>query len=132
MLPKLDRELNGTAEGRAYRFLRPIYGLKQSAFIWNAAFDKEMARLKFKARIVDPCFYFGYSRKGRVMLCGHVDDCMGAAKDEVCYKHFIACFMYPPSSTGPLSFVLKIKVRRVVPRGSGTSPRSVGQRTGAF
>ena len=111
LLPELDRELYGTVDGRVYRFLRPIYGLKQSAYIWNAAFDKEMNRLKLKASIVDPCFYFGYSRKGRVMLCGHVDDCMGAAKDEACYKHFVACFMYPLSTSGPLTFVLKIKVR---------------------
>ena len=98
LLPELDRELYGTVDGRTYRFLRPIYGLKQSAYILNAAFDKEINRLELKASIVDPCFYFRYSRKGRVMLCGHVDDCMGAAKDEAYYKHFIACFMYLAST----------------------------------
>src|SRR6202161_2620864 len=62
--------------------LQALYGLKQSAFLWNNVLDEKLKKLGFKPLLEDPCVYI---RTGKSFAIIYVDDAVIAAltKDEV-------------------------------------------------
>jgi hypothetical protein len=63
--------------------LKSLYGLKQAGKIWNAAIHAYVLELGFICISVDKCVYMKELEGGkRVFLCLHVDDFLGAGKQE--------------------------------------------------
>jgi Reverse transcriptase (RNA-dependent DNA polymerase) len=62
--------------------LQALYGLKQSAFLWNNVLDEKLQKLGFKPLLEDPCVYI---RTGKSFAIIYVDDAVTASltKDEV-------------------------------------------------
>ena len=62
--------------------LQALYGLKQSAFLWNNVLDEKLKKLGFKPLLEDPSVYI---RTGKSFAIIYVDDAVIAAltKDKV-------------------------------------------------
>ena len=57
-----------------YKLKKSIYGLKQSARVWNSDFDASVKKLGFKQMQIDKCVYRKDSEEGPVILAIYVDD----------------------------------------------------------
>lgn len=68
-------------EGKVLKLKRSIYGLKQSANVWNKAFDKVLTDNGFIASNADKCLYSRYQNNDVCHVLVHVDDLLIVAKN---------------------------------------------------
>jgi hypothetical protein len=69
---------------KVWRLRKSIYGLRQSARVWNANIDKYLREAGFRAGFADPCLYIKKDKRGKVvcLIALYVDDLLIAACDE--------------------------------------------------
>jgi len=62
-------------EGKLWRLLKTIYGLKQSSHEWHAVLCKALAEMGFvhADRTIDECLFYHEGRN--IYIATHVDDC---------------------------------------------------------
>lgn len=59
---------------------KSIYGLKQSAYVWNKTINKAFIEMGFKPSAADPCIYMKQASDRFIYICLYVDDMLIAAK----------------------------------------------------
>lgn len=70
-----------TGENDVCKLQRSIYGLRQSARVWNQALHEILVKLKFVQSEHDKCLYVLSERENFCYLLVHVDDIVMASKD---------------------------------------------------
>lgn len=68
-------------EKKVCKLMKGLYGLKQSANVWNKKSSKTLISLGFKQSLVDPCIYYRFSGNSIQLIAQYVDDFLIAAKD---------------------------------------------------
>jgi Reverse transcriptase (RNA-dependent DNA polymerase) len=62
------------------RLNRALYGLPESAHLWNETFTEKIAKLGFKALLEGPCTYT--KKDGHSILIIYADDAISAARTD--------------------------------------------------
>ena len=60
--------------GKIYKLLKYIYGLKQAGYEWQKNITAELLRLGYKQSITDPLVFSRHDGKKWIIMCIHVDD----------------------------------------------------------
>jgi hypothetical protein len=60
--------------GKIYKLLKYIYGLKQAGYEWQKNITTELLRLGYKQSITDPLVFSRHDGKKWIIMCIHVDD----------------------------------------------------------
>ena len=94
--------------------LKSLYGLKQSAMLWNATLTKFMSSQNLKPSDRDPCLYMRINAQGRLYCLFWVDDILVAASNkyilDVFKDNLSKCFKI--KDIGELSWFLGIQFCR--------------------
>jgi Reverse transcriptase (RNA-dependent DNA polymerase). len=75
-----------TGDSQVCRLQQALYGLRQSAYLWNQTFTKELKDMGFKPLQEDPCILI---REGEHYVVIYVDDMLIAATTEAAVNIFI-------------------------------------------
>lgn len=101
-------------EDKCYELVKAIYGLKQSAHLWNKEVDGLLRRHGFESVPGDECVYTHRSKKTGLIDCilgVHVDDIIIAAPEGKMHRvKDILSKAYTMTDLGRLSWYLGIKV----------------------
>lgn len=91
-----------------------LYGLKQSARIWNKTLDKVLASLNFKPSVNDPCLYVRNEKGRTAYLAVYVDDFVAVCHTEAEYQEIIDALnrSFQITSLGNMKHFLGIQVTR--------------------
>ena len=109
----LDEVLYLEFDGAVYLLYKTLYGLRQSAYMWNTDLDAEMKRLGFNRSTADPCLYTRCDDAGWIIIVVWVDDMIGASSTADLRDEFLSDFRYDFGSISKeLDWVLKIKIER--------------------
>lgn len=96
------------------RFKRSIYGLKQSARVWNQKIDDTFKKMGFHPTTSDPCLYVKEQDGKRSFILVYVDDmvvcCHSNQEFETITKALAKQFKF--SSLGDLQFFLGIRIEK--------------------
>ena len=77
---ELEETIYVRFDGKVYRLYKTLYGLKQSAYMWNADLDKELrGNHDMTQSRGDPCFYFRKNDDGLLLVVTWVDDLICAS-----------------------------------------------------
>ncbi|CAI5704871.1 unnamed protein product [Peronospora farinosa] len=69
-------------EGRVYRLLKSLYGLKQSGRLWNDLIHSFLLECGYTQSRQDPCVYFKHEAIGTTVVGLYVDDVIIIAQDD--------------------------------------------------
>ena len=61
-------------DGKIYKLLKYIYGLKQAGYEWQQNITGELIRLGYKQSPTDPLVFSRHTGKKWIIMCIHVDD----------------------------------------------------------
>jgi hypothetical protein len=61
-------------DGKIYKLLKYIYGLKQAGYEWQKNITAELLRLGYKQSNTDPLVFSRHTGKRWIIMCIHVDD----------------------------------------------------------
>jgi hypothetical protein len=61
-------------DGKIYKLLKYVYGLKQAGYEWQRNITGELVRLGYKQSPTDPLVFSKHERKKWIIMCIHVDD----------------------------------------------------------
>ena len=111
---ELEETIYVRFDGKVYRLYKTLYGLKQSAYMWNADLDKELrGNHDMTQSRGDPCFYFRKNDDGLLLVVTWVDDLICASTTNSIRDEFIKGFKYEFGSTQlEIQWVLKISIER--------------------
>lgn len=70
---------------RALRLLKSLYGLKQSALVWNEKLHAQIMKMGFEQCKTDPCLYTRKGKLGLEIICGRFVDCSQVYKMHPCH-----------------------------------------------
>jgi hypothetical protein len=61
-------------DGRIYKLLKYVYGLKQAGYEWQKNITGELVRLGYRQSPTDPLVFSRHTGKSWIIMCIHVDD----------------------------------------------------------
>jgi ATP-binding cassette subfamily B (MDR/TAP) protein 1 len=73
-IDQLDGFIAKGQEGKVYKLLKSLHGLKQALNQWYEKFDKTLTSAGFAMNEADKCVYYRYGGGEGVILCLYVDD----------------------------------------------------------
>ena len=98
---------------KVWRLKKSIYGLKQSAKLWNDTLNEFFMKLGFVRNRADPCLYKRTNSKGIIFLLVWVDDIVILAESQALVDEFVETMnnKYTIKDLGTLSFFLGIEFK---------------------
>ena len=114
--PKGEPDTDAAGRPIAYRLLKSLYGLKQSARNWNQLMDQWLRDQGFHPSPADPCIYIRANPSGQlsVIVGLYVDDLIPGGPDTVALHQFKAAIArrFDVKDMGELAFLLGMEVVR--------------------
>ena len=94
---------------KVWHLKKSIYGLKQSAKLWNDNLHKFFTELGFVRNRADPCLYKRHNKKGIIFLLVWVDDIVILDESKALVNEFVETMnnQYTIKDLGTLSFFLE-------------------------
>jgi hypothetical protein len=101
-----------TPHGYCLKLKRSMYGLKQAAFLWNAALEKLLLANNFRQTKGDPCLFIYDDGTIYMSISTWVDDCIICHNNTFAYDKFIATIKstFNLSAQTNLDFVLGMEI----------------------
>lgn len=75
-------DVTPSMRGKALQLLKGLFGLKQSARLWNKTFESEIIKIGFKAISSDKCIYIRVTGKELAIIALYVDDILVLTKTD--------------------------------------------------
>lgn len=99
-------------EDKVYRLRKAVYGLKQSARMWNKKADKVLKDLGYKKSLHESCIYFKIDNSSMVIIALYVDDffIFHNDKDELNSVKKELSNHFKIKDLGPISHCLGMKI----------------------
>jgi hypothetical protein len=69
-------------EGKHFKLLKSLYGLRTSLKSWNKTIDKTLKGLHFEPTVSDPCLYSRWMGGKLPLILVYVDDILIASENE--------------------------------------------------
>lgn len=101
-------------KGQVCRLRKSLYGLKQSARVWNQKLNDVMKRLGFRQADADPCLYVRKTSGGTVYILVYVDDMLIATSRDEDYEGVVKALAseFQITTLGEVKHFLGIRVTR--------------------
>lgn len=101
-------------KGKALRLLKGLYGLKQSARIWNQKFGHAVTEMGFRPISSDKCIYLRVVGQGLAIIALYVDDILVLTKTESLMKEIKGGIKkaFKVKDSGEVKRILGIQVHR--------------------
>ena len=99
---------------KVWRLNKSIYGLKQSAKLWNETLNKFFLKIGFKRNRADPCVYRRNDHRGIIFLLVWVDDIVILGDSQKVVTDFVKQLgkQYQIKDLGKLSYFLGIEFKQ--------------------
>lgn len=100
--------------GKVYKLHKSLYGLKQSARVWNETLNKALLSIGFRQSVHDKCLYVLNKNAKVSYLIVHVDDILLAASSHEMIKFIISSLQksFPVKNMGEPSKYLGMNISR--------------------
>jgi hypothetical protein len=101
-------------EGKCFKLLKSLYGLRSSPRSWNKTIDKTLRGLHFMPTVSDPCLYSRWAGGKIHLIMVYFDDILIASEDERYIDQIKKdiCDEYDMTDMGELDNFLNAKITR--------------------
>ena len=101
-------------EGKCFKLLKSLYGLRSSPRSWNKTIDKTLRGLNFMPTVSDPCLYSRWAVGKLHLILVYVDDILIASEDDRYIDQIKKdiCDEYDMTDMGELDNFLNAKITR--------------------